>query len=398
MTIRAELLEDTAEDLFEDAPCGYLSTRMDGTIVKVNRTFETWTGLRRDKLLGAVRFSSLLSAGGRIYNETHVMPLLRMQGFVREIAVEIKHADGALLPALINSTVRCDEAGKPRVIRTTIFDASDRRSYEQELLHARRREQQIAEQLQGSMLSGPLPEAPGVEIEVAYRPGVAGLQVGGDWYDAFWLDEGETIGLVIGDVVGRGIEAAATMSQLRSAVRALASTGLGPSDLLSALDRYARRHEVGRMATLIYARLSLSSGELVYACAGHPPPLLARSGGSPSFLWEGRSLPLDAHRTSHRKRLEAVQVLDPGGTVMLYTDGLVEHRRRPLTDGMDELLAEVAAHGDDSAAGLTAAMVRKLHHAERADDICVLALRLTATEPARRSGAPRADLSDETAP
>ncbi len=376
MTIRAEILEDTAEDLFENAPCGYLSTRLDGTILKVNRTFETWTGLLRDELIGSVRFSSLLSAGGRIYTETHVMPLLRMQGFVREIAVEIKRADGTLLPALINSTVRCDEAGEPQVIRTTVFDATDRRSYEQELLHARRQEQQIAEQLQGSMLSGPLPEAPGLEIEVAYRPGVAGLQVGGDWYDAFWLDEGETIGLVIGDVVGRGIEAAATMGQLRSAVRALASTGLGPSDLLSALDRYARRHEVGRMATLIYARLSLSSGELVYACAGHPPPLMARADVSPCFLWEGRSLPLDAHRTSTRARSEGCFALEPGNTVMLYTDGLVEHRWRPLTDGMDELLAEVAAHGDDSAAGLTAAMVRKLHHAERADDICVLTVRL----------------------
>ena len=377
MTVRPELLEDTAEDLFEDAPCGYLSTKLDGTLVKVNRTFERWTGLERDELLGAAKFSSLLPGGGRIYLETHVMPLLRMQGFVREIAVEIKRADGTLLPAIMNSVVRNDEAGRPGVIRTTIFDATERRSYEQELLRARRHEQQIADQLQGSMLTGPLPEAEGLEIEVAYRPGETGLQVGGDWYDAFWVEDGECLGLVIGDVVGRGIEAAATMGQLRSAVRALASTGLGPCDLLSALDRYARRHEVGRMATLIYARLALQSRELRYACAGHPPPLLVRPGGAPSYLWEGRSLPLDAHRTSHRKRSEGSCLLEAGSTVMFYTDGLVEHRGRPLTEGMDELLAEVSAHGDDSAAGLTAAMVRKLHHAERADDICLLSVRLT---------------------
>ena len=380
MTIRSELLEDTAEELFEDAPCAYLSTGLDGTLVKVNRTFERWTGLDRAELLGSTKFSNLLSAGGRIYLETHVMPLLRMQGFVREIAVEIKRADGTLLPAIMSSVLRSDEAGQPRVIRTTLFDATERRSYEQELLRARRQEQEIADQLQGSMLAGPLPTAEGLEIEVAYRPGVQGLQVGGDWYDAFWLDGGETIGLVIGDVVGRGIHAAATMGQLRSAVRALASTNLGPSDLLSALDRYSRRHEVGRMATLIYAQLSLGSRRFYYACAGHPPPLLARAGSAPKFLWDGRSLPLDAHRTSHRKRDEGTCVLEPGSTVMFYTDGLVEHRWRPLTEGMDELLAAVEAHGDDAAAGLTEAMVRRLHHAERADDICLLTVRLTPPE------------------
>ena len=228
MTIRPELLEDTAEELFEDAPCAYLSTALDGTLVKINRTFERWTGLDRTDLLGSTKFSSLLSGGGRIYLETHVMPLLRMQGFVREIAVDIKRADGTLLPAIMSSVLRTDEDGQPRVIRTTLFDATERRSYEQELLRARRQEQEIADQLQGSMLTGRLPTAKGLEIAVEYRPGVQGLHVGGDWYDSFWLDGGETIGLVIGDVVGRGIEAAATMGQLRSAVRALASTNLGP--------------------------------------------------------------------------------------------------------------------------------------------------------------------------
>ena len=80
--------------------------------------------------------------------------------------------------------------------------------------------------------------------------------------------------MVVGDVVGRGIVAAATMGQLRSAVRALASTGLTPGPLLDALDSYARRHEVGQMTTLAYAELDLDSGVLVLACAGHPPPAM----------------------------------------------------------------------------------------------------------------------------
>ena len=250
-----EPLAESAEELFENAPCGYLTTLPDGTIVRVNRTFETLTGLRREDLLHARRFQDLLSPGGRIYHETHYAPLLRMQGEVREIAVEIVCADGTRLPALINSVLRSDDEGRPQLVRTTVFDATDRRRYERELLRARRHEQDTAQQLSRSLLSGSLPTAPGLELEVAYHPAEAGLEVGGDWYDAFWLDEGATIGLVIGDVVGRGIGAAATMGQLRSAVRALASTGLGPGRLIDALDAYAHRHDVGRMTTLICAEL-----------------------------------------------------------------------------------------------------------------------------------------------
>ncbi len=113
VTSADELPEDTAEDLFENAPCGYLSTLPDGTIVRVNRTFEAWTGLRREELVGARRFQDLLSPGGRIYHETHYAPLLRMQGSVREIAVEIVRADGTRLPALINSVLHSDERGPP---------------------------------------------------------------------------------------------------------------------------------------------------------------------------------------------------------------------------------------------------------------------------------------------
>lgn len=131
-----------------------------------------------------MRFQELLAPGARIYHETHYAPLLHMQGEVRGIAVEIVHADGGRLPALVNSVLRHDAEGRPQVIRTTIFDASDRRRYEQELLRARRREQEIARELQRGMLSGALPEADGLEVDVAYRPGVAGLEVGGDWYDA----------------------------------------------------------------------------------------------------------------------------------------------------------------------------------------------------------------------
>jgi PAS domain S-box-containing protein len=365
--------EDAAE-LFEDAPCGYLSTRPDGTIVRVNRTFESWTGYSRAELLGGRRFQDLLAPGARIYHETHYAPLLRMQGSVREIAVEIVRADGTRLPALVNSVLRTDDADQPRIIRTTVFDATDRRRYEQELLQSQRRERDIALRLQRSLLSGELPTDRRLMLDVAYQPGVGGLEVGGDWYDAFEVVDGTTLGLVVGDVVGRGIEAAATMGQLRSAVRALASTVQRPGNLLGALDGYARRHAVGRMATLIYAELDLPSGELRYSCAGHPPPLISVPGEEPQYLWEGRSQPLDSFGTSAAPRAEASYTLQPGSTLLLYTDGLVERRDRSIDDGMGELSAALARLGDRQ--DVAGAVSRELRDDRHDDDVCVVAAKL----------------------
>ena len=382
MTSPDDALQDTAEDLFENAPCGYLSTRLDGTILRVNETFVTWTGLARDDLLGGRRLQDLLSPGGRIYYETHLAPLLLMQGSVREIAVEIVRADGTRLPALLNCALRsldgADADPDRRVIRTTVFDATDRRRYEQELMRMRRREQDIAQELQRSLLSGELPAADGLDLSVAYRPGVSGLEVGGDWYDAFWLDEGESVALVVGDVVGRGITAAATMGQLRSAVRALAATGLGPARVVEALDRYSRRHGVGRMTTLVYARLQLASGRVEYACAGHLPPVVVSPGEPPALVWDGRSLPLDAHRAGTGPRAEGSLVLPAGATLLLYTDGLVERRSRVLDDGFEHLLGEVDAHRADGAAALTGALVHALRPSDQSDDVCLLVARLAA--------------------
>ena len=375
MTVDRDLLEPTAEDLFEDAPCGHVTTRLDGTILRVNRTFEALTGLARDELVEARRFQELLSPGGRIYYETHYAPLLQMQDSVRAIAVEIVRGDGSRLPALVNSVLRRDEDGRPQEVWTSVFDATDRRGYEDELLRASRREREIAHRLQQSMLSGSLTDPEGCELDVIYRPALSGMEVGGDWYDALWLDDGATIGLVVGDVVGRGLDAAATMGQLRSAVRALASTGLPPGALLECIDEYARRHDVGKMCTLVYAELSLVNRELRFACAGHPPPLLAAPGEEAHFAWGGRSTPIDAFGAG-TPRDEATESLPPGGIVLLYTDGLVEERARPLDDGMERLCRAVAAHSAEALPVILGHVVSAAPEGQYADDVCALAARL----------------------
>jgi len=131
------LLDENAEELYERASVGYVSSLPNGRIVKVNETLLSWTGHTREDLLGGKRVHDLLAPGARIYYETHWAPLLQMQGSVREIAVELVRADGGRLPVLLNSTLVRDAAGAPAVVRTTVFDATERRRYERELLRAR---------------------------------------------------------------------------------------------------------------------------------------------------------------------------------------------------------------------------------------------------------------------
>jgi PAS domain S-box-containing protein len=140
--LHSALLEETAEDLYEHAPCGYVSLLPDGIIGRVNATFLEWTDYARESLLGRVRFVDLLTVGSRVYYETHFQPLLRMQGFVREIAFDLRCSGGARLPVLVNAVQRPTDG--EFITRITVFDATDRRRYERELLDARNRAETAA--------------------------------------------------------------------------------------------------------------------------------------------------------------------------------------------------------------------------------------------------------------
>jgi PAS domain S-box-containing protein len=137
-------LEESAEDLYETAPCGYFSTLPNGQFVKINRTFLDWTGFSRDSLLSGRRFQDLLTVPGKIYHDTHFGPLLQMQGRVNEVAFDILCPNGHALPVLVNAVEVKDEFGKPLLNRVTVFNATDRRTYERELLAARRKAEEIA--------------------------------------------------------------------------------------------------------------------------------------------------------------------------------------------------------------------------------------------------------------
>jgi phosphoserine phosphatase RsbU/P len=129
-------IQEDLEDLYENAPCGYLSLRPDGRIVKVNQTFCRRTGYAPDELIGK-RLHDFLNVAGRIFYETHFAPLLRMQGFFNEVALDLVKKDGESFPVLVNAAERTAADGKPQFIRLTVFNATDRRRYERELLTAR---------------------------------------------------------------------------------------------------------------------------------------------------------------------------------------------------------------------------------------------------------------------
>ena len=140
----AEPLHESLDELYEEAPCGFVFTRPDGTILRVNRTLLSWIGYERNERLEVRRFQALLTVPGRIFYENHYFPLLRMQCSVTGVAFELSRRDREPLPVLVSSVQRTDADGHPALIASSIFDATDRRAYERELLRARRSAEQLA--------------------------------------------------------------------------------------------------------------------------------------------------------------------------------------------------------------------------------------------------------------
>jgi PAS domain S-box-containing protein len=173
---------------------------------------------------------------------------------------------------------------------------------------------------------------------VRYSPATRPLKVGGDWYDTVLLPD-ERIGIVVGDCVGHGLEAATVMGQLRSACRALLLQNIDPAQTLTALDRFAAQLPGALCATVFCGILDPVTGELAYASAGHPPALVTHPDGHSDLLDQGRSRPLGVR--SGAERPEARYTVPPRATLLLYTDGLIERRRQSLTAGLDRVAAMV---------------------------------------------------------
>ncbi|MFD8380330.1 PP2C family protein-serine/threonine phosphatase [Streptomyces sp. NPDC059679] len=206
--------------------------------------------------------------------------------------------------------------------------------------HAQERTTALA--LQQAMLPAIVP---GLHLRVAvrYRPAVGSLNVCGDWYEVFELADGR-IAAAVGDVVGQGLEAACVMGQLRSALSAAIRVVEGAAKALEALGLYARSIEGALAATAVQVVIDRSAGSIVYSCAGHPPPLLLRADRDVVLLDQATDPPLGV-RSEHVDRPEATLPYTPGGTLVLYTDGLIERRGEDIDVGLGRLADSLSRHG-----------------------------------------------------
>ncbi len=378
------LLDDDPEELYESAPCAYLSTLPDGLIAKVNRTFLTWTGYQREELVGRRRFQELLALGDRIYFETHFLPLLRMQGQVREIAVQVVAQDGSRLPVLLNSVLKADASGAPVMVRTAMFDATERRAYESELLAARLRAEEseakataLARTLQATFLPPAIPSVPGLDVGGAYRPAGDGSEVGGDFYDVFETGRG-TWAVVLGDVCGKGPDAAVVTALARYTVRAEALRTPYPSAVLAGLHGALVRHHPDHFCTAVLGMVEATYGgiRLTVSSGGHHLPLRVGADGAVGTVGETGTNLCMLDTPSLR---DTTAVLAPGDVVVLYTDGVTEARQGREFFEDDRLLSVIrdslALPAQELADRIVAAVVDYQGDNVR-DDIAVVVLRV----------------------
>jgi sigma-B regulation protein RsbU (phosphoserine phosphatase) len=383
----AALLDDDPEQLYDRAPCGYLTTTADGTIVKANTTFLALSGFTREHLVGQRSFADLLNAGGRIYHETHYAPMLRMQGTVREVAFELVRADDTRLPVLVNAVLESDPDGSPKLVRVAVFDATHRREYERELLRAKRRAersearaQELARTLQATLIPPTPPNVPGLDVSASYRPAGDGQEVGGDFYDIFQIGPGDWV-VALGDVCGKGVEAAVLTALVRHTVRALTVQEQAPSVVLAALNRVLLDEDSDRFSTVVLVRLRLQGNAWVatISSGGHPLPLHARREGPVREVGRTGSLvgvlpTVQMHDTQLR--------LAPGDLLAMFTDGVTEGRCGPEFFGERRLHDAVLRHHDTAhPAEDIVADVLGFQQGTARDDIAVVVVRVPALDP-----------------
>ena len=297
-------------------------------------------------------------SSGRRLRTLHCMPMRRPNGdHVGGIAL-VRQQEGLLEDSEWALLASFAEQGAQAVDRSRRFE----------------REHDLAVQLQRSLLPDALPEGVGLRLAGHYRAGGAGLEVGGDWYDAVRRPDG-IIHLCVGDVIGRGIGAAMQMGRYRSAFRAYAYECVSPADIVRRILRHVDGEET--MITIACVSLDPYSGEVAYSCAGHPPPLLIDGTSRIEQRLDGASAPPLGVAEAGSIR-EAYLTVGVEATLVLYSDGLIERRGRNIDDGI-ELLGRVVATGcNDSIAEILGHVTAEL--GAPSDDVALLVAQLTGEQ------------------
>lgn len=345
---------------------------------------------RPDGLLAGLRGATLWlleegtddAAGfGWAGRHTRVHDALTQRGYGSLGCLPLRAADGG--PDLLTVALPQGRVPSPteRATAESLADQCAQALHRARLLEA---EREIATVLQRSLLPRELPTLARLAASARYTPSAEDAHAGGDWYDLLPLD-GTRVALVIGDVVGHGPAAAAVMGQLRSALAGHLLDGRSPAAALERLDRFAAHVPGSAGSSCACLTYDWSTGELRWSSAGHPPVLLLNEGGF-RFLAGGAGTILGASARSPRP--EGAEVLGPGTSLVLYTDGLVETRDEVLDAGLDRLAATVREHADLDPGALTEQVVAGvLRGYAPTDDVALLVVRtvpapVSATLPA----------------
>jgi phosphoserine phosphatase RsbU/P len=318
-------------DHWENAPSGHLITSSDGRILRANSTILQWLGYLEEEIR-CKSIRDLLTSGGRIHYDTHFAPLLHLSGELTGVAVDLVTADGTRLPVFLAANVATDSDGRPALLRISLLDAADRRAYERELVDQRHAVEsahgplrEFAETMRRSLLPPALSQPPGLQVADYYHAASVD-DIGGDFYDLFPLSATRW-GFFLGDVAGKGVDAAIVTGLTRYALHSAALAYDDPVQVLSNLNSVLKQKfgpSAIRLCTLIYGNLirTTTGFDVELASGGHLPPLLLGHDGNAYYadIIGGQAVGMTAHPKFVANRLR----LAPGDTLVLYTDGLTE--------------------------------------------------------------------------
>ncbi|MFE0644967.1 PP2C family protein-serine/threonine phosphatase [Streptomyces sp. NPDC058877] len=405
--------------LFAATPSPYLVLGSDLVIAEVNRAYLEATGRTREELLGRYLFDAFPdnpadpdADGVRNLNaslhrvllsrepdtmalQKYDIPVTNRPGTFEErwwspINTPILALDGTVewiihrvedVTAFIQSRASGDRTSptgqltEREALEAELYArARELQRLNEELRQSHARERQVAVTLQEAMLQAP-DLARHDDVAVRYLPATGSLNVCGDWYDMVDLPDGR-FAVAVGDVVGHGLEAAAVMGMLRSALSAAIRALERPAQALEVLGLYARSVEGALNTTVAKAMVDPRSRLIIYSNAGHPPPALAHADGSCELLDQAVDPPLGA-RPQHVPRPQAVQPYRPGDTLVLYTDGLIERRGEDIDVGLTRLAESLGRHSSHGPQRLADALLADLGVASGArDDIALVVVRL----------------------
>ncbi|GHH42011.1 hypothetical protein GCM10018775_26080 [Streptomyces umbrinus] len=328
---RAEERINELAALVESSQDAILAKTLDGHITYWNAAAQRLYGYTRDDVMG--RHVSLLAPSERRHEIDALMDQLRDGERIEHFETLRLTRSGCLLDVDITLWPTRSPDGTVIGACAIVRDISDRKRAEAELTVLYEQQRHIALTLQRSLMGTP-PAIPGLATASRYRPATQGAGVGGDWFDLVPLGAGR-VGVLIGDVMGRGLEAAAVMGQLRSAAHALAKTGMQPRQLMQALETVVADLDVpDQLVTCCYLVIAADAGEVTICSAGHLPTLIAAPGEGARALSAPVNAPLGVGGVLYEQTSAEIPA---GATLVLYTDGLIETPGSDIEDQLAQL-------------------------------------------------------------